>query len=246
MASATNYFAPVDILDINTLLALEGTAQWLIQTNNKTGSKTVAKGLNGTGDVSATKEHNAMESRTLVYECQAETGSLTLLKAGQVTSAGWHIDSVAVAYQNAGWPQMTVTCHKHAGAASHETGDCRTYTCSLALPAQFGVPSTVTDLTPVTPVTIFTLGSAAVAMRSLSYTLGLTHVDEPGGEGDWHSGENRAGVETLDAQFLGNVDAADLTIGTGWHQPADGDNTSNQGAGTSSLQIQHDLLKDAA
>lgn len=245
MASATTYFAPVDVLALNTLLSLTLTARWLIQSNNRTGSKDRSKGLNGDGDVSAGKDHNTRDSRTLVYECQAESGTLALPKAGYITSAGWHIDSVKVDWSNAGWPKLTVTCHKHTGATNHATGDCRTYTCSLALPAQFGVPSSVSDLTAPTAVVKFALGSTDVAMRGLSYGLSVTHVDEPDGEGNWHSGENRAGLEALDAQFLGTVDAADLTVGADWHQPSDGDADSNQAAGTSSLSIQHDLAKDA-
>jgi hypothetical protein len=244
MASLIKFFEPVDLLALNTLLDLEGTAQWLIQSNSRTASRDLAKGLNGKGDVGASKEHNKRESRTFVYECQAETGELTLPLVGTVTLGGWHIDSVKLDYAPSGWPKLTVQAHRHTGATNHTAGSCRTYSCTLSLPAQFGVPTEITDLTDPGPVTIFSLDTAAVAMRSLSYGLSVTHLDETGGTGDWQAGENRAGLETLDAQFLGTVDADDLTVGAGWHQPADGDEDSNQAAGTASLSLQHDVQMD--
>jgi hypothetical protein len=246
MASATTYFAPVDTLAINTLLSLSGPGAnlWLIQSNAPTKSKDIAKGLNATGDVSATKLHNSRESRTLVYECQGDSGVLTIPKAGQVTSTGIHIDSVKVDYGNAKWPTMTIVTHKHLGAASHTTSSCRTYTKTIALPAQFGVPETINDLATPTPEAQFALDSAAVAMRSLSYSLGCTHVDEPGAAGDWHSGENRAGLEQIDVEFLGVPDDADIDVAADWNDPSDGEGATNQGASNRRRSWQRDVLKD--
>ena len=248
MASSTTFFAPVDTLALNTLLTLTGTDQWLIQSNNPTRSNDITKGLNGTGDVSATKAHNAAERRTLVYECQKSSGVLTIPKAGLVTSAGWHIDSVKIDYA-VGWPKLTVTCHKHTGATgTHAADSCRTYTCSLALPAGFGIPESISDLTTPTAVKKFELAAAALAdvsLHSLSYGLAVTHLDETGKGGDWHAGENRAGLESLDVEFIGIPDDEDLTIGTDWHTPSDGENDTNQSATNRRLSIQHDLQKDA-
>lgn len=248
MASSTAFFAPVDTLALNTLLSLTGADQWLIQSNNPTRSNDITKGLNGTGDVSATQAHNATERRTLVYESQKASGSLTLPSVGTVTASGWHIDSVKVDYA-VGWPKLTIACHKHTGATgTHAADSCRTYTCTLALPAGFGVPETISDLTTPTAVKKFELAAAALAdvsIRSLSYGLSLTHLDETGKDGDWHAGENRAGIETLDAEFIGIPDDADLTIGTDWHTPSDSENDTNQSATNRRLSIAHDLLKDA-
>jgi len=248
MASATGFFAPTDILALNTLLTLTGTDQWLIQSNNPTTSQDIVKGLNGTGDVSASQAINKTVRRTLVYECQKASGVLTLPKVGYVTSLGWHIDSLKVDY-SVGWPKLTVTVHKHDGATgSHTTGDCRTYTTTLALPAGFGIPEKIDDLTTPTAVTKFELAAEVldvVSLRSLSYGISATHLDEPGKTGDWHKGENRAGIETLDVEFIGIPDDGDLTIGTEWKKPSDSENDTNQSATNRRLSLTNDILKDA-
>lgn len=245
MAGTTGFFNPTDILNINTLLGLEGDLVWDIQSNNPSVSKDRASGLNQYGDEKAWKEHNSLTRRTLVYECTALTGFLMILKAGQVTSDGIHIDSCRVEYVNAGWPKLTVQCHQHTGATgTHAEGSCRTYTKTVKLPAQFGIPAALYDYTEPDAVVQFGLNNAAVAMRSLAYGLSATHVDELGGAGDWFAGENRDGTETLDVGFLGVPETAELTIGAQWGTPSDAEAKSNTASDGRTLQLVRHIAKD--
>lgn len=245
MAGTTSFFSATDVLALNALLGLEGSLQWLIQSNSPTTAKDRAFGLDSNGDENAWKEHNKRENRTLVYECHALDGFLTLPKAGYVTAGGYHIDSGRLEYTNAGWPKLTLVTHKHVGTTgSHVKGGCRTYTSTLKLPAQFGIPSSIVDKTLPDGVVQFAVASAGTALRSLSYGLAVQHVDEPGGTGEWFAGENRDGAETLDVTFLGIPEDAEITVAADWGTPSDGNGTTNTSSSNRTLQLIRHIKKD--
>jgi len=229
MAGTTIFFNPTDPLAI--------AGEWLIQDCAKSKSKERAQGLDQYGDETAWKEHGAKESVTAVYECQSLDGTLTIPDAGQVTAGGYHIDSVTVEYSNAGWPKMTVAAHRHTGATgTHATGGCRTYTAGLSLPAMLGVPSSVAGQ--------FATASAGTALRSLSYSLSVQHVDEPGAEGEWFAGENRDGTETLNIGFIGKLEDSAVIAAEGWGTPSDSAKDANTSVGSRTLSLVRHIKKD--
>ena len=246
MAGTTTFFTPTDVLDLNALLEIAAEAdQWEIQDNSPTQSKERASGLDRYGDEKAWKEHGAKESRTLVYECQKAAGLLLIPKAGYVTAGGYHIDSLTVEYTNVGWPKLNVVTHRHmGGTGSHVTGGCRTYTATLKLPAQFGIPSVLVDNTLPDGVAQFALASAGTALRSLSYGLSVQHVDEPGAAGEWFAGENRDGSETLGIGFLGKPEDAEITVGAEWGTPSDALKDSNTASSNRTLSLVRHIKKD--
>lgn len=246
MSGTVAFFVPVDTLDLNALLGIQEEAeQWEIQDNSPTRSKDRASGLDRYGDEKGWKEHNLKESRTLVYECQKEHGLLLIPAAGHVTAGGHHIDSVGVEYTNAGWPKLTIVTHRHTGVTgSHVTGGCRTYTATLKLPAQFGIPSVLVDKTLPDGIPQFSLESPAAALRSLGYSLSVQHVDEPGGTGEWFAGENRDGSETLSVGFLGKPEDAEITVGADWGTPSDAEKDSNTSSSSRTLSLVRHIKKD--
>lgn len=240
MASETGFFNPDDLIDINTLLDLEGLAQWEIQTGTPSKSKDRAFGLDRYGDENASKEHNPNEKIVLVYECQAEEGFLVIPKAGQIAET-YHIDSLKVDYKPNGWPTLTVNAHKHTGTTgTHAADTCRMYSSTLALPAQFGIPAEIKDLLDVSS---FKINTTACGLKTLSYGLGVTHVDEFLTE--WLAGENRDGTETLDVSFSGIPIDADLTFAAAWHTPTDSSPKSNSAPSSRSISKVKHIKKDA-
>jgi hypothetical protein len=246
MSSNVTFFTPTDTLAINTLLSLTNAYQWLIQSNTPNKTNARASGLKANGDEGAWKSHNAVDRRTLVYECHALTLSLTVPVVGTVTATGYHIDSVKLAYNAAGWPQLTVVIHKHAGAASHTASSCNTFATKIVFPAQFGSPSELVDTTPVTPVTEFELEVATIGIRSLEWNLSATHVDELDGVGEWMAGDTRDAVETLDVEFTGQPDDSDLTIDASWHNGTDDAPEGNTAVNTRKLQLTRHVARVAA
>lgn len=237
MASNTTFFTPADPISINTLLTLTESLMWIIQTVTPSKTKARAAGLGANGDEAAYQAHNGMESLTAVYKCFATTGNLKLPDVGVIAST-YHIDSVQLAYDAAGWPTLTVVMHKHSDSSTHAESSCNEYAAGITFPAQFGIPA---DLGAD-----FSLDSTAVAMRSLSYNLTCTHVDELGGAGNWHAGENRDGVETLEVEFTGVPDDADLTIAETWHTSTDETGTENTAVNSRKLSLTRHLAREAA
>jgi hypothetical protein len=243
MASNVTFFTPTDTLAINTLLSLTLSAQWLIQSNTPNRTKERSSGLAANGDEGAWNPYNDVERRTLVYECHALTGNLTVPAVGTVIATGWHIDSAKVGYNAVGMPQLTVQIHKHMGALSHTAASCNTFASKVLLPAQFGIPSVITDDTydagppEVDAVTEFELEVATIGMRALEWGMTATHVDELDGVGNWIAGETRDAVETLDAEFTGVPDDGDLTIDASWHKGADDGTEGNTAVNTRKIQL---------
>mgnify|MGYP001240558203 CR=1 FL=1 len=241
MATTPTFFSPTDAIDINTLLGLSGAARWIIQTASPSTSQDRASGLKADGDEAAYKEHNKLQNVSLAYKCFAVSGNLTIPSVGTVTG-GYHIDSVALAYSPTDWPTLTVNAHKHDNGATHAADSCRTYTSALTFTAGFGVPSSVKEGT----TSIFSLSAAGIGMRSLSFNLACTHVDELGSSGNWLAGENHDGVETIDAEFTGVPnDTADLTIGAGWSRMSDGQTEGNTAVNARTLSITRHIAADA-
>lgn len=242
------FFTPIDPLAINTLLSLTGAAQWIIQTGAPNKSKDRAVGLAANGDENAWKAHNLKNTDTLVYECHALSGSLALPIVGTVTATTlWHIDSVKVDYNSTGWPKMTVVVHKHGtGTATHAAASCNKFTPAIVLPACFGVPAELVDKTPETPVTMFELTVASIGMKSLSYGLSCTHVDETGPAGDWLAGENRDGAETLDVEMTGSPTDAEITVDASFHDATDGGANGNTSSDNRKLSLIRHIARDAA
>lgn len=246
MASTVTFFTNTDPININTLLTLTGSAQWIIQNPSPNSQSDRASGLGANGDEAAWKSHNPREQITVTYKCYAASGNLTLPKVGVVAST-YHIDSVKLDYDPVGWPTLTVTVHKHTAASgTHAEDSCNTYATDLVFPAQFGVPVSISDTTTPAAVVMFALASTAVALKTLSFGLTCTHVDETGGAGDWLAGENHDGVETLDAEFTGVPDDEDLTISALWHKGSDGAPTSNTGASSRKMSLSRHIAREAA
>ena len=241
MASQVTFFAPVDPININTLLSLEGALQWVVQNPAPNTQADRASGLGANGDEAAWKSHNLRKQVTITYKCFAASGNLILPKIGVIAST-FHIDNVKLDYDPVGWPTLTVAIHKHLGASTHAEASCNTYATDIVFPAQFGVP---TSISTATPTVMFALGSTAVALKTLSFSLTCTHLDELGGTGDWLAGDNHDGVETLDAEFTGIPADADLTISAAYHKGSDGDPTTNTGASSRKLSLTRHIAREA-
>ena len=155
-------------------------------------------------------------------------------KIGQV-SGGWLFDNFSVAWSRDKLAAvLTLNCHRH-GSGNHEQG--RTYTPSLAAIAvpSFGVPSSFGSA--------FALASGAVVdLRSATYTVGVTHVDETGRSGGHLKGDSHDGVETLAVELTGAATADDYT--TSWDKTGAARTPSNTGVTTSSLSFEHHLQHD--
>lgn len=244
MASTVSFFAPADPLNINTLLSLTGDAMWIQQTNAPAKSADRAQGLKANGDEAAWRAHNVKGSGSVVYKCFLASGFLTLPKAGIVANTN-HIDSVKLGYDPVGWPTLTVAYHKHLGATTHlATGDkvCNSFATTLAFPACFSIPAVLKDLTTPTAVTQFEITSAAVGMKSLEYTLSCTHQDENAG-GDWLAGDNRDGVEQIDAETTGVPDDADVDVDATWHNATDSQSEGNTTANSRKLSYSRHVAR---
>ncbi len=247
MASNTTFFTPADPISINTLLSLTGESAhlaWILQTATPDTQTDRASGLGSNGDEAAWKAHNARKTVTAVYQCFGITGNLKLPNVGIIAST-YHIDTVKLDYNPTGFPSLTVTMHKHTGASTHAADSCNEYASPIVFPAQFGIPATLSDNTTPTPVVMFALTAAGVGMRSLSFGLSCTHVDELGGTGDWLAGDNHDGVETLDLEFTGVPEGADIVIAAVWHTGTDGAPEGNTAVNTRKLSLTRHLARAA-
>jgi hypothetical protein len=209
-------------------------AAWVIQMVRPNVQKDRSAGPNADGDEAAAKEHNTRTSINCVYKCYATAGSLSLPKVG-VVSGEYHIDSIRVD-MGADWPTLTVTAHKHSGS-THAEASCRTYTSSVTIAAGWGVPLQITGA--------YVMSDAALGSKSASYQLAVTHVDELDlSTGEWKAGENRDGVETADAEFLGQPSDGNLTVTAGWTTLSSETPDSNTASSTRSISLEHHIAKD--
>ena len=209
----------------NVFGAQDGWSQNTGSNPEKTEQRAVA--LGPTGDEIAWKAHGAKEAYSATFVSSATEGNLILPNAGKIV-AGVHIDSVSVNYPASGFPILTLAGHKHLAGALDAS--CKEYAPSVTLPARFGVPSTITGA--------FTLEEEAqVGMRSLTYTLTCTHLEEPDGEGGNLASDNHDGVETLAIELTGQAAPEEYTVDLTWHQGSSKLNQSNVAATTKSLSL---------
>lgn len=221
---AINFFNPADVLSLNA-------SNWIQQENNIVDTNQRAQGLSAVGDEAVSQLHGGGSAGTVVYECHKASGNLTLPVIGLV-AGGYHLDSFSLAYNPVGWPRLTCNVHQHDDNP-HATG-LNTFTPSLTCPAGFGVPRALG---------IASLG-AVNGVRSCTYTVGCTHVDEDE-NGDHLAGENRDGVETLAYEFTGSDLGVGFTPPAGWDELSDGTPKSNTGAETTAMSWEHHIARDA-
>ena len=239
--SNPKFFFPTEPFDLNAELSITAEGdRWCLQTVNPTKTKQRASGLCRDGDETAWQAYGTQQSVSAVYKCYAPTGNLKVPSVGLIAN-GWHVDSSTVAYSQTDWPTITLAMHKHDDGASHTKDSCRTYSPGLKMPAQFGVPELISDTTSVAQLK---LNNPAIGMRSLSYALSATHIDENRSNGNWLAGENHDGVETLDAEFTGAPDDTDLTVAAGWHRSSEGTTEGNTAVDTKTLSLVRHIGRD--
>lgn len=236
---STKYFQPSDILGLNAALALSGNNVWDVQTDSKTKQSDRAAAPKSNGDEKCWHPHNTRENHTLTYECEQESGYLAVPNVGAVLN-GYHVDSVKVSWSNASWPTLDITCHKHTdGTGSHVDGAMNQFKADVRLPAGFGCPVMLDDFTiPDAAVQVSLDESKGDAIASVTFELGCTHTDDTGSVGNWKSGENRDGVETITFNFLGQPDVDALAVNeNAWHLGSGTASDTNQAGNTAAITL---------
>lgn len=209
---AVPFFNPSDILSLG--------GDWIVQEDNLADSSERAQGLAANGDEAASKLYGGKSTGSVVFECHEETGNLTLPNVGEV-KGGYHIDNWSLVYSPTGWPRLTVNVHQHDDNV-HADGEMNEYAPTLTCPAQFGCPTALG----------FSTSDTDVGVRSITYTLGCQHQDEPDSVGDHLAGENRDGEETLAVEFTKAPSA--MTAPAGWDENSNDSKHSNTAAETGS------------
>ncbi|MGN0851855.1 MAG: hypothetical protein ACI4Q3_00600 [Kiritimatiellia bacterium] len=204
---------------------------------NPANAKSYSNALGQDGDEIRNAEYDAKTTYTNTYVSTLTTGNLTIPAVGDIID-GVHIDSVQVTYNQTGFPTMTVTGHKHT--QGNLDANTRKYRPSVTLPAvALGVPSEIEDAFELS-------ASADCGMRSLTYTLSATHVDELNGTGGHLAGENHDGVETIAGELTGSaIIGTDLSFDSAWFNDTNGKQQSNTGATTTSFNITKHIAKSA-
>ena len=213
-------------------------SDWDFQTcGPKQASQEYANELGADGDELANAAHGKRTSWSWTFVNNLSTGTISIPKGGLV-SAGWHFDSIQITWgRDQIKPKMTVNAHKHDDGNGHAANSCRTYTATVSIGAvAFGVPA---DLGGVSLAT-----GATVDFRSATYTLQVTHIDEPARDGTHLAGENHDGVETLAAEFTGAATADDYEVEAGWTPDQTTTTPGNTAATTTSLNIIHHIGRD--
>jgi len=214
-------------------------ADWDFQTcGPKQTADNYANELGQHGDELRHATHGKRTSWSWTFVNNLDTGTITIPKGGLV-SEGWHIDSIQIQWgRDQIKPKMTVNAHRHDNGNPHADGSCRTYTATVAIDAvAFGVPG---DLGAIALA-----NGATVDFRSATYTLQVSHIDEPGRDGSQLAGENHDGVETLSVELTGDATADDLEIDAAWTNDQKAKTPSNTAATTTSLNLIHHISNDA-
>ena len=213
---------------------------WDFQTcGSKQTSENYVNELDDDGDELRHATHGKRTEWSWTFVNNLDTGKISIPKGGLV-SAGWHIDTLQIAWDREQIkPKLTVNAHLHEDGNPHAEGSCRTYTATVSIDAvPFGVPA---DLGGVALAS-----GATVDFRSATYTLGVTHIDEPGRDGTQLAGENHDGVETLEVEFTGAATGDDYAIAAGWTNDQKTATPSNTAATTTSLNIIRHIKHDTA
>lgn len=214
-------------------------ADWDFQTcGPKQTAENYVNELGQHGDELRHATHGNRTSWSWTFVNNLDTGTITIPKGGLV-SEGWHVDSIQIQWgRDQIKPKMTVNAHRHDDGNPHAAGSCRTYTATVAIDAvAFGVPA---DLGGVALA-----AGAVVDFRSATYTLQVTHIDEPGRDGSQLAGENHDGVETLSVELTGDATADDLVIDAAWTNDQKTKTPSNTAATTTSLNLIRHISNDA-
>ena len=232
-ATVLGFFTPTDVLSLG--------GAFIPQSDTPSTTKKRAQGLLANGDEGISKTYGVDTKRTLVYEYQSATGDIALPSVGEIIAA-LHVDSVDVEYSPNSWPKITITCHQHAENAHTAANE---YSCTVALPAQFGIPRALDDGATPTPTDIFKLGAddTGIGIKSMKYSLSCTHLDEDDEVGDHLAGENRDGVEKLDIGLTGLP--ASVTVAATWDNLSDGTAAGNTAADTRTISLEHHIARDA-
>lgn len=221
---------------------------WEVQTGgDPTKTKQQDMDFGSTGDFLASEEYDKRSTVSATYKPAVRTGgaSMYLPSVGEVLG-GYHVDSFSLAFSVNGSPTLTVSGHKHDDGNGHAVDSCRTYSATPNFIVQgIGIPTTLeTDA----EASIFAMNALAeVGLRSMSYSLAVTHDDELH-NGAHLAGENRDGIETLDIEFTGGAVQgadADYTLDSGWFVGTDTPSQGNTTVKTKSISATHHILKDA-
>lgn len=229
---AVEFFAPVDYFGIGAV------GGWEIVTGGSPQKEhSFARQLGSDGDEIAKKKYDTKESISCTYTCTAETGNLTVPKAGEIKN-GYHIDTVVITWSQTEYPQMEVSGHKHDTTLGIADSDCRTYTGSLTFEAAgVGIPNEITGAFKLD-------ASLNCGMKGLSYNLEVTHVEEQNCRGAHLAGNNHDGKETLEIELTGNIPLEKLGVDANWDVTSEGINQSNTEATNSSYSLEHHLQHD--
>jgi hypothetical protein len=232
-ATVLGFFTPTDVLSLG--------GSFIPQSDTPVTTLKRAQGLLANGDEGISVTYGEDIKRTLVYEYQNASGDITLPAVGDVI-ASLHIDSVEVEYSPTSWPKVTITCHNHTENAHTSANE---YSCTVALPAQFGIPRALDDGATPTPADIFKLGAddTTIGIKSMKYSLSCTHLDEDDEAGDHLAGENRDGVEKLDIGLTGIP--ASVTTHADWDKLSDGTAKGNTVADSQTISMEHHIARDA-
>ena len=228
-----DFFAPAD-----PNLGL--SAEWEFQDGGDIQhSRTRAAEPKRDGDELRSKLHDGKSTTRFVYIFRQPATAvevLTFPKVGKI-AGGWHIDGFSCSWDRQQLaPKLTVNCHRH-DANSHAEDSCRTYTPSLAaIPVtEFGCPA---DFGAAFKLTT----GAVVDLRSATYAVQVSHIDELSRVGEELAGENRDGRETLSVELTGAATSEDYT--SSWDQVDDGVTPTNSGATASSFTFEHHVAHD--
>jgi hypothetical protein len=232
MSGTITFFNPTDLAGILD-------ASWEVQGSTPTTASERAATPKSTGDEATSKIYNPKTSYSVEAECPDEA-ELVLPIVGTVSATGWHLDGFSLALSATGWPRITLTIHKHAGAATHAAGGCRTYTPTLTITGGFGIDRTGLGFA-------LAVGDTAIGFQSVGYSVECTHEDVTGDGGEWLAGENRDGVEKFNMTLTGS--GATVTAPTdathAWDLLSKAVPTSNTSADSESFEYEHHIELDA-
>lgn len=201
-------------------------------------TKTRDNDLGASGDEIGSAMHDDKSTTSFTYVFRQPASPVqryVFPKVGAVVD-GWHVDGFSASWsRDKASATLVVNCHRHDGVA-HDAG--RTYTPSLSdIPVvQYGVPASFGDA--------FALDAEAVVdLRSATYSVQASHVDEQKRDGTHLKGDNYDGNETLAIELTGAATPDDYA--TSWDMPSDTVTPSNTGATATSLSFEHHIAHDA-
>jgi hypothetical protein len=222
-------------------------AGWEVQTGgNPTVTEQRASEIGSDGDEIASEGYDKRSTVSATYKPTTWTGggSMSLPVVGSVLTL-YHVDSISVAFTQTDFPTLTVNGHLHNGGNGHTDGTMNEYTPKADLIVQgIGVPTTVSDTTSVAMYAL--VESATVGLRSMTYSLAVTHEDELNSAGNHLAGENRDGIETYELEFTGLAAVTDdYTISAGLFVETDTPSQGNTAVSTESLTLTQHIEMDA-